>query len=53
LQIARGATTGTITVTIYNDRRDEFNETFRVTLTTPTFATIADAVGIGTIVDND
>ena len=41
-------------VTVVNvGHLEEANETFQVNLTSPTNATIADNLGIGTIVDND
>ena len=46
-------TTRTISVAVKGDRRDEPNETFFVRLSGATNATIADASGKGTIVDND
>ena len=48
-----GQTTQTITVPINNDTTDEPNETFYVNLISPTNATISDALGVGTIVDDD
>ncbi len=53
LNFAAGQTTQTITVTITNDLVFEGAETFSVNLTAPVNATIADAQGLGTIVDND
>ena len=50
---APGQTTQTITVPITNDTLYEPNETFYVNLVTPTNATIADNLGVGTIADND
>jgi VCBS repeat-containing protein len=55
LSFAPGETTKTITVNIANDTAApvyEGAETFRVNLTTPVNATIADNFGVGTIVDN-
>ena len=46
-------TTQTITVTVLGDTLDENDETFSVNLSNPVGATLSDAVGIGTIVDND
>jgi VCBS repeat-containing protein len=48
-----GVITQTITVPITNDTMQEPNETFFVNLVTPTNATISDAQGVGTIIDND
>ena len=53
LTIPAGSTTGTISVPIINDTLDENDESFTVNLTSPVNATIADAQGIGTIIDND
>ena len=53
LTFAPGVTSQTITVPITNDTLDEPNETFYVNLSTPTNAVIGDALGVGTIVDND
>jgi Calx-beta domain-containing protein/lectin family protein len=46
-------TTQTINVTINGDTTSEPNETFFVTLTNPTNATIARTPGVGTIVNDD
>jgi CSLREA domain-containing protein len=43
----------TISVAVKGDTRREPNETFRVSLSSPTNTTIADGVGVGTIVNND
>ena len=48
-----GVTTQTITVTVNGDARFEAAETFFVNLSTPTNTTIADAQGIGTILNDD
>ncbi len=53
LSFAAGVTSQTITVPIINDTLFEGNETFNVNLLNPTNATIADNLGVGTIVDND
>lgn len=53
LAFASGETTKTISVVIYGDRLAEPNETFVVTLSNPTNATIADGQGIGTIIDDE
>jgi hypothetical protein len=45
-------TTQVVTVNIKNDGIYEGSETFNVNLSTPTNATIADGVGIGTIKDD-
>jgi VCBS repeat-containing protein len=53
LNFAAGVTSQTITVTIANDTVAEPGETLYVNLSTPTNASIADGLGIGTIIDND
>jgi len=53
LTFAAGITSQTITVAISNDLLDELDETFTVNLASATNASIADASGLGTIVDND
>ena len=47
-----GVTSQTITVSITDDNVFELAETFNVNLVTPTNATIADALGVGTIRDD-
>ncbi len=46
-------TTMTVSVVIVGDTRSEGNENFFVNLSNPSFATIADGQGVGTIVDDD
>jgi len=55
LTIPAGQLTGTIDVALLDDTADEPDETFTVTLSTPTGATLAagQEVGTGTILDND
>ncbi|MGH2705739.1 MAG: Calx-beta domain-containing protein, partial [Actinomycetota bacterium] len=53
LAIPAGSASGTIAVTIGSDVVDEPDETFSVALTSPVNATLVDAQGLGTIVDND
>jgi large repetitive protein len=53
LPILAGRATGVITVPIQGDALVEANETFFVNLTAPVNASITDAQGIGTIVNND
>jgi ribosomal protein L35AE/L33A len=53
LTFTPGQTTKTITVTVNGDVVSEGDETFFVNLTSPTNATIADAQGVGTIIDGD
>ncbi|MBX7147565.1 hypothetical protein K1X76_00645 [bacterium] len=48
-----GQTTKTFDVTISNDSVDEGNETYTVTLSNATNATISDATGTGTITNDD
>ena len=53
LTIPAGRLTGTIRVPILDDTLDEPDETFTVTLSSPTNATISDNSGTGTITDED
>ncbi|MFL5679673.1 MAG: beta strand repeat-containing protein [Chloroflexota bacterium] len=53
LSFAPGVTTQTITIAVTGDVLDEFNETFLVTLSDPTNATLGDGVATGTITDDD
>ncbi len=53
LTFAPGTTTQTITVPIVNDTILEGDETFNVNLVSPINATIADNLGLGTILAND
>ncbi len=53
LTFTPGITSQTVNVPVLEDTLDEPDETFFVDLSTPTNATIADAQGVGTIVDND
>ncbi|MBO1048752.1 MAG: hypothetical protein HEQ10_13875 [Dolichospermum sp. DEX182a] len=48
-----GETSKIVSVVINGDTTVEANETFKVTLSTPVNATIADSEGIGTIINND
>ena len=48
-----GQTSRTITVNVNGDLVTEGNETFLVNLTSPSGATIADAQGVGTILNDD
>ncbi|WP_374539644.1 Calx-beta domain-containing protein, partial [Micromonospora aurantiaca (nom. illeg.)] len=52
LNFAAGVTSQTITVPIANDTVYEGAETFNVNLVSPSNATIADALGLGTIMDD-
>jgi hypothetical protein len=53
LTFAPGETTKSISVQVKGDRLAEQNETFVMNLTNPTYATIADGQGVGTIADNE
>jgi large repetitive protein len=53
LSFSPGQTAKTIAVPIIGDLADEPNETFTVSLTTPTNATVADNQGVGTIINDD
>ena len=48
-----GQTTGVISVPLRPDTTQEANETFKLTLSSPTAAVLADATATGTIVDDD
>jgi len=51
--IAAGQQSATIMVMSTDDTQDEINETFALRLSSVRGASVADSVGIGTIVDND
>jgi hypothetical protein len=53
LSFAPGETSKTVTVLVNGDRTAESNETFNVNLSGATNATIADAQGVGTILDDE
>jgi len=53
LTFAPGVTSQTVSVPVRGDVRDEADETFVVNLSNAVNATIADAQGVGTIIDND
>jgi Calx-beta domain len=53
LTIPAGQTSGTITVLVNGDRFAEPNEVFFVNLSSATNATIANGLGVGTIVDDE
>lgn len=53
LSFPAGVTSKTVAVSVYGDTRKESNETFFVNLSQPVNATIADAQGTGTIVNDD
>jgi plastocyanin len=51
VSIGNGQTTGSITVNVVGDRLREPDETFSVTLSSPSGATVGDGTGVGTIHD--
>jgi MYXO-CTERM domain-containing protein/uncharacterized repeat protein (TIGR01451 family) len=53
LTFAPGVTSRALGVAIANDGLDEANETFTLSLSAPTFATIADGTATGRITDDD
>lgn len=53
LTIPAGSLTGTITVNVMGDSSHEPDETFSLVITSVTNATIADGVGVGTILNDD
>ena len=53
LTFAAGQTSKTVTTNIANDTLDEADETFSITLSSPSNATIGTATGTVTITDND
>ena len=53
LNFAAGLTSQTLTISVVGDKRQEANETFFVNLSSPTDATIADAQGLGKILNDD
>jgi uncharacterized delta-60 repeat protein/CSLREA domain-containing protein len=53
LTFAPGETTKTVTVAVKGDVLDEVNETYFINLTNATNATISDALGLGTVTDDD
>ncbi|HEY0170961.1 MAG TPA: Calx-beta domain-containing protein [Pyrinomonadaceae bacterium] len=48
-----GETSKTVEVRVFDDAADEPDETFFVNLTSPSWATISDAQGVGTILNDD
>jgi hypothetical protein len=53
LSFAPGDTTKPVPIVVQGDPTDENNETFTITLSSPSNVTLGDATGIGTIVDDD
>ena len=53
LTFSSGDSSQTVSVTVAGDNVDEPNETFTVTLTNPSGATLGDDTATGTIIDND
>lgn len=51
--IAAGQTTAKIVIPVYGDSATEANETFYVTLSNPTYASLADSKATGTIKNDD
>ena len=51
--IAAGGTVATVPVALLDDSTDEANETFELRISAPAAATLGDAAGVGTILDND
>ncbi len=53
LELPAGLASATISVPVLDDARDEPDETLELTLSAPTNASLGDALGVGTIVDDD
>ncbi|HEX6184662.1 MAG TPA: Calx-beta domain-containing protein [Pyrinomonadaceae bacterium] len=53
LNVPAGSTSGTVSVQVNGDTTFESNETFNVTLSGATNATISDAAGLGTITNDE
>jgi hypothetical protein len=51
--IPAGATVATVPVSLLDDSTDEASETFELRISAPAAATLGDAAGVGTILDND
>lgn len=51
--IPAGGTVATVPVALLDDSTDEANETFELRISAPAAATLGDAAGVGTILDND
>lgn len=52
-EIPANSSSITIEVPLLNDNRDEYDQTFKVLLSNPSNASIADGIGVATIVDED
>ena len=52
-EIPAGQTTATINVPVAGDLLDEFDETFKLNLSSPSGASLVNTTALGTIVDND
>ncbi|WP_431284388.1 Calx-beta domain-containing protein [Humitalea sp. 24SJ18S-53] len=53
LTLAAGETSKTVAITVNGDTTVESNESFNLVLRTPVGATLADAIGLGTIINDD
>ncbi len=53
VRVRAGRTQAAVVVKVISDREDEVDEQFLVVLTDPSGVVLADAVGLGTIVDDD
>ncbi len=53
LQFASGVQMQTVNVPIIGDTKDEIDETFQLVLSNPVNASLADNIGVGTIIDDD
>jgi hypothetical protein len=53
LEFAPGTQTQIIMVPVRGDNTDEYDETFQLVLSNPVNASLIDAIGVGTIIDDD
>ncbi|MEQ1856709.1 MAG: Calx-beta domain-containing protein [Longimicrobiales bacterium] len=53
LTFTPGVTTQPVTIVVQGDQIDEANDTYTVTLSSPSNATLLDGTGLGTITDDD
>lgn len=53
LSFGAGTTTGIVKIPVAGDTADEADETFTLTLSSPTGAVLGDGIGVGTILDDD